>query len=68
MGLFITVRLDNTKCPSGCNKCVLICPVDICQMKSGKVFSDEMAEDECTLCDLCLEVCPIDNIEIQKHY
>jgi NAD-dependent dihydropyrimidine dehydrogenase PreA subunit len=68
MGMFISVNLDNTKCPAGCDKCVTVCPVDIFQARSGKVFSVEEAEDECTLCDLCLDICPIDNIEIQKHY
>lgn len=68
MGMFISIHLNNTKCPPGCDKCVAICPVDIFYLEAGKAFSNERAEDECTLCDLCLEVCPIDNIEIQKHY
>lgn len=63
MGIFISIKIDRNRC-NLCKKCE-ICPVDIFK------FNDEIHvvdEDECLLCDACLEVCEPEAIEIVKEY
>lgn len=68
MGLFITVEIDRSKCKNGCRNCIEVCPVDIFAWIDGALVSVEENEDECTLCDLCLERCPSGAVKIVKHY
>lgn len=45
----------------GCDSCVLICP----QNAILKVKNDLSIETwSCTLCNLCIEVCPVENIKM----
>lgn len=70
MGLFITAAIDEGKCLGldTCGKCLAACPVNV--FKKGKQIPtvDPENEDECTLCDLCLDVCKPDCIQITKEY
>lgn len=80
MGMFIALKIDEPRCKAskGCRHCVDVCPVDIFQ--TGEVGSLVNAvlvnavlvnaenEDECTLCELCLQACPHQAIEIVKLY
>ena len=63
MGMFITVKIDREKC-NLCRKCE-ICPVDIFRFNDGVEVVDE---DECLLCNACLDVCEQEAIEIVKEY
>ena len=51
-----------------CGECVKICPVNIFDKKENRIITIEVNEDECTLCNLCLDKCPVDAIEIEKLY
>ena len=70
MGTFIRVEVNETNClgltKSG--ECVRICPVNIFEAKDGKVTVREENEDECTLCNLCLDKCRPSAITIRKLY
>lgn len=69
MGLFITVSIDKDACLGkiACGKCIARCPVSI--FKEEEVPSvDVENEDECTLCNLCIEACEPDCILIKKEY
>ena len=68
MGVFITVRLDPDLCAPDCAVCVETCPVKIFINQDKKVTIDSSNEDECTLCDMCLERCPAEAIELIKNY
>jgi Na+-translocating ferredoxin:NAD+ oxidoreductase RNF subunit RnfB len=68
MGIFITIKHNLEKCKEGCFKCVQSCPVDIFEKAEKKVKVIENNEDECTICDLCLQVCPVHAIRIEKNY
>jgi len=69
-GEFIDVRVDASIAsnPEFAKKLEEVCPVSIFQAVSDGVRIDEKNLDECTLCDLCLEVVPRGNIEIVKLY
>ena len=70
MGMFIRVEIDDKKClgleKSG--ECIRICPVNIFEAKGGRVVVKEENEDECTLCNLCIDKCQSCAISIKKLY
>ena len=68
MGRFIKILIDASACPAECSACVEVCPVEIFETKEGKLSVRETEEDECTLCELCLQRCPNDAIKIEKLY
>jgi NAD-dependent dihydropyrimidine dehydrogenase PreA subunit len=70
MSLFITVRVDRDRCRAGqpCTACVAVCPVTIFEGRNGLAGVIGENEDECILCDLCLQGCPTDAIAIHKLY
>jgi NAD-dependent dihydropyrimidine dehydrogenase PreA subunit len=70
MSLFVAVRVNEDRCRSGqpCTACVSVCPVSIFQGRGGLAGVVEENEDECTLCDLCLERCPTDAITVRTLY
>ena len=70
MSEFILVEVNMNTCIgiSKCGKCVQVCPVNIFGGEDERPFIVEQSEDECTLCDLCLEECKPKAISIQKLY
>ena len=70
MGIFIKVDIDEKKClgPEKSGECVRICPVNIFEAKGGRVVIREENEDECILCNLCLDKCQPSAIAIKKLY
>lgn len=72
MGMFIQVLVTEERCRAGqpCTACVDTCPVNIFAWPEGASIAQVVpeAEDECILCDLCLEKCPTDAIMIRKLY
>ena len=70
MSLFVAVHVDDDRCRAGqpCTACIAVCPVSIFRVEGGLAAIVEDNEDECTLCDLCLERCPTDAITIRTLY
>jgi NAD-dependent dihydropyrimidine dehydrogenase PreA subunit len=70
MGVFIKVDVDHGKClgPERSGECVRVCPVNIFAVKEGETVIVEDNEDECILCELCLDKCPGSAISIKKLY
>ena len=70
MGIFIKVRIDDKKClgPEKSGECVRICPVNIFETRQKRVVVREENEDECILCNLCLDKCLPCAISIEKLY
>ncbi len=70
MSLFIAVRVDERRCRAGqpCTACIAVCPVSIFEGRNGLAGIIGKNEDECILCDLCLQRCPTDAIAIHKLY
>ncbi len=70
MSLFIAVRVDERRCRAGqpCTACITVCPVSIFGERNGLAGIIGKNEDECILCDLCLQRCPTDAIAIHKMY
>lgn len=69
MGMFIHVEIHDDRCTgSECGQCMPVCPVVIFIASDGHIAVDAGQEDECTLCDLCLQVCPEDAITIHRLY
>lgn len=70
--MFIKVIVNDEQCQAGqpCRVCVEICPVNIFAWPDSSSVADVVpeAEDECILCDLCLQKCPTDAITIKKLY
>ncbi|MFW6138927.1 MAG: 4Fe-4S dicluster domain-containing protein [Spirochaetota bacterium] len=70
MGVFIRIEIDRKTCTGTehCGECIRVCPVNIFVKKGGMPVVEEENEDECTLCDLCLEACRPRAVTIQKLY
>ena len=71
MGIFIKVEVDKDKCEapsSRCQECVRVCPVDVFQSEGGEIITMPDNEDECTLCNICVEKCPAKAIKVTKLY
>ncbi|MBV1737527.1 MAG: ferredoxin [Desulfarculus sp.] len=51
-----------------CGECVKVCPVRIFEGEHGIPSIVQGNEDECILCDQCLEGCAKDAISISKKY
>ena len=71
MALFIRVEVDSAASdnPEVANKLVEVCPVDIFETDgAGALQIVEENLDECTLCDLCLQVAPPGSVRVIKLY
>jgi NAD-dependent dihydropyrimidine dehydrogenase PreA subunit len=71
MALFIAVEVDSTvaKDTALATKLVEVCPVNIfAQAGNGALQIVEKNLDECTLCELCLEVGPPGAVRVKKLY
>ena len=70
MSEFIKIEIDMDRC-SGiekCGNCILVCPVNIFTENGDYPLKIKDNEDECTLCNLCLQGCKADAITIHKLY
>ena len=70
MSEFIRVEINMEICIgiNKCGKCVRVCPVNIFEAEGEEPVIVEQNQDECTLCNLCLEECTPDAIAIVKLY
>jgi len=70
MSEFIKIDIDMHRCLGieKCGKCIQVCPVNIFSSNSDYPEVVKANEDECTLCNLCLQGCETDAITIHKLY
>jgi NAD-dependent dihydropyrimidine dehydrogenase PreA subunit len=71
MSMFIRVEIDDDAVADAelAKKLVEVCPVNIfAQDGSGKAVIVAENEDECVLCDLCVEAAPPGKVRIVKLY
>lgn len=64
--LFIQIELSDEAEVVGA--LVTICPVNIFTLRGGRVAVRDERQDECTLCELCLQAAPTGSIHIHKLY
>lgn len=68
-GIFIRVKVSEARCVgiAACGRCLPACPVNIFVPRGDRIGVQE--EDECILCDLCLQACrPYEAIRIVRLY
>ncbi len=71
MSMFVRVEVDPTTAADAAlaKKLVEICPVNIFALSpQGHVRIAEENQDECTLCDLCLQAVPGGGVRVIKLY
>jgi len=71
MPMFVHVEIDDdaARDTTLAAKLVEVCPVNIfAQDASGKATVVEENEDECVLCDLCVEAAPAGKVRVIKLY
>jgi len=69
MGVFINITLDDAQLtPELARKLVPLCPVEIFALDRDRLVVRPDQEDECTLCELCLNAAPSGAITITKTY
>jgi NAD-dependent dihydropyrimidine dehydrogenase PreA subunit len=70
MSEFIKLNIDVDKClgTENCGKCIQVCPVNIFAANGDYPQLVEANEDECTLCELCLQGCEVNAITLYKLY
>lgn len=69
--MFIRVEVDAKAAADAelARKLVEVCPVDIFDMDGeGRVRVVEENEDECVLCDLCVQAAPRGQVRVVKLY
>ena len=70
MSMFIKVEVtpEAASQPDLAKKLVEVCPVDIFALDGDKLRVVEDNEDECVLCDLCLQAAPDGQVKVIKLY
>ena len=70
MGEFIKIEIDSGKCAGidDCGQCIRVCPVNIFMKNGDMPVAVGENEDECTLCELCIEACGPSAVIIHKLY
>ena len=70
MGLFVSLHVaDTCNREPECRECVQVCPVDVFMREPGALATVVAGnEDECILCDLCVTKCPVQAVQLEKHY
>jgi NAD-dependent dihydropyrimidine dehydrogenase PreA subunit len=70
MSEFVKLNIDLDRCIGikNCGKCIQVCPVNIFTSNGNYPKAVQANEDECTLCDLCLQSCEANAITIHKLY
>jgi len=69
VGIFIAITLDEGwACSAAAQVLVKHCPVEIFAWQAGRLVTQADQEDECTLCELCLELAPPGKLTIYKIY
>ena len=69
MGIFIKIDFDAKNIsPDVAHRLERLCPVDIYQAEDGQLAVRPDREDECTLCNLCLQAAPAGALRIHKLY
>jgi NAD-dependent dihydropyrimidine dehydrogenase PreA subunit len=67
VGVFIEVRVEQVSSEVA-GELLQLCPVNIFKMDEGQLAVIPENEDECTLCELCLDAAPPNAIRIKKLY
>lgn len=69
MGIFIKIDFDaESISPDLAHRLERLCPVDIYHTEHGQLVVRPDREDECTLCNLCLQAAPAGALRIHKLY
>ena len=69
MGVFIRIELQQSDIPiQTAEQIVSLCPVEIFKISDQQLELQPEREDECTLCELCLQVAPPGSLVIRKLY
>jgi NAD-dependent dihydropyrimidine dehydrogenase PreA subunit len=69
MGVFIQITLTARGFNANSATALAdICPVDIFALTDGQLTVRPDQEDECTLCELCLQAAPSGAVTIRKLY
>jgi len=80
MDIYPRIEIDHSKCtaPFDCKKCLQACPTAVFHVEAVKVEKYRETDkkepgtyvlsspyrDKCTVCNKCIEVCPVDAITI----
>jgi NAD-dependent dihydropyrimidine dehydrogenase PreA subunit len=69
MGIFIQISVNQDRLsPDIARQLVRVCPVDIYALDGDNLVVRADQEDECTLCELCLQTAPAGALAILKTY
>lgn len=69
MGTFINIDIDHKQLtPALSEQLVSLCPVDIFTLDSQRLQVRSEQEDECILCERCLDAAPAGALIIRKSY
>lgn len=69
MSLFIQIDIDKRDLGGEvAEKLVALCPVDIFALEEGYIVARAEQMDECTLCEICLDITPENSLTIRKKY
>lgn len=70
MALFVKVKVDQTKFTTQQARelCARVCPVDALKATEASLEVDAENEDECILCELCVQNAPAGAVEVIRTY
>ncbi len=62
--IMVTIKIVHEKCDgAGCGECADVCSMDILVIDEEKITIKN--PDECSLCEVCIDVCPNEAIIIE---
>ena len=69
VGVFVRIIADERALgQERAKRLVSVCPVDVFGFDGGSLMVKPDQEDECTFCELCLEIAPRGSVIIRKTY
>ena len=62
----VKIIVDYDKCDGAeCGECADTCPMEVLVMDGDKIVIQN--KEECSLCEVCMDVCPNEAVEVKEN-
>ncbi len=61
----VKISIDSSKCDGAdCGECADVCSMEVLVLEGNEIVVK--CQEECSLCEVCLDVCPRDAISLEN--